>query len=94
MRFLLFAGLLAGSISSAYAGCELIIGPCSSDTNGNTYTYQQNLSGTYSTYKNGELYSTPHQTLGGGAQIEFNQPRSNQMPMDSEHPWRKPGDRW
>lgn len=65
MRTHLLASMAFALASPAYAGCELSLNPCSTDSFGNTYTYEQNLSGSYSTYRNGNPYSTTTQTLSG-----------------------------
>ena len=65
MRFILPVIILVGFSSQVRAGCELSIGPCSTDSSGNRYSTEQGLGGGYTTYKNGSHYSTTDQTLGG-----------------------------
>lgn len=66
MRFTFAMTVLFVSTFAAKAGCEFAVGPCSTDSLGNTYHTEQNLGGGYNTYKNGSLYSQTEQTLNGG----------------------------
>lgn len=72
MRMMFGLIALTASAGLAHAGCELVIGPCSSDSRGNTYTTEQNLGGGYTTNRNGSQYSTTDQTLGGTWQERYN----------------------
>ncbi len=75
MKFMLvMASLtaLAALPGSAMAGCQLVAGPCSTDSYGNTYITRQSLSGTgYVTTRNGNPYSHTGETLGGGWREDF-----------------------
>lgn len=66
MRMIVLAFAATCLSSTAYAGCELATGQCSTDNYGNTYTTKRNLGGGYNTYKNGSLYSQTEQNLNGG----------------------------
>ena len=61
---LVLAAMLAASPASA--GCVLSIDPCSTDSQGNTYTERENLGGGTNVYRNGSLYSQTQQNLSGG----------------------------
>ena len=70
MKFIVFPLFLIAS-NAAYAGCELVSGPCSTDGRGNTYVTQQNLGGGYTTTRNGNYYSNTEQTLSGSYKTEY-----------------------
>lgn len=65
MRYVIATIALLMTLQAAHAGCELALGPCSSDSQGNRYTTEENLGGGYTTYRNGSHYSNTDQTLGG-----------------------------
>lgn len=64
MKAVLFSIFLL-TAGNASASCELVSGPCSTDSSGNTYTKEQNLGGGYTTYRNGTAYSQTEQQLDG-----------------------------
>ncbi|WP_394887546.1 hypothetical protein ACG873_21820 [Mesorhizobium sp. AaZ16] len=65
MRIVIAGLMLAASTGISFPGCELVTGPCSTDSSGNTYFTEQNLGGGYNTYRNGDLSSQTSQNLGG-----------------------------
>lgn len=93
MKAVLFSIFLL-TAGNASASCELVSGPCSTDSSGNTYTREQNLGGGYNTYRNGTLYSQTDQQLngnyretysGGGHQTYDSDPyRSNPQSRDGQ----------
>lgn len=64
MKAVLFSIFLL-TAGNASASCELVSGPCSTDSSGNTYIREQNLGGGYNTYRNGTAYSQTEQQLDG-----------------------------
>jgi hypothetical protein len=85
VRIVLVASALVLGGSLAQADCDLVVGPCSTDGNGNTFTMQQNLGGGYSSFRNGSQYSTTGQTLGGGWQEQFNDGRTRTYNYDPHY---------
>lgn len=95
MRKIAFALMLLPFVAApASAGCELAVGPCSTDSAGNTYRTEQNLGGSYNTYRNGNLYSQTDQTLSGSwseRRVDGEQRFHNTNPYDQPHPKREWG---
>ena len=56
---------LLGLNTAAFANCGLVSGPCITDSRGNTYRTERNMSGNYTTYQNGRAWSQTEQTLSG-----------------------------
>lgn len=56
---------LMGLVTAAHANCGLVSGPCVTDSQGNTYRTERNMSGNYTTYQNGRAWSQTEQTLSG-----------------------------
>lgn len=91
---ILFAGILAAT--PAAANCVLVTGPCYTDSRGNTYTTDRNLSGGYTTYRNGSTYShTNQEPLSGNYRERFTSGGSNAYDRDPyRDSFRRPGESW